>query len=59
MTRMLWEALQLGFDAHQGPRLLAENVPVNGKLSVRVLSNGTVVNYPQFKQVVSCKIGAK
>jgi hypothetical protein len=23
------------------------------------VSNGTVVNYPQFKQVVSCKIGAK
>ena len=25
----------------------------------RKLRNGTVVNYPQFKQVVSCKIGAK
>jgi hypothetical protein len=24
-----------------------------------ILSNGTVVNYPQFKQVISGKIGAK
>jgi hypothetical protein len=26
---------------------------------VHTLSNGAVVNYPQFKQVVSGKIGAK